>query len=154
MYKLHPAHLDAEGRLKLPHTLQFLLWWLLRYPLIWVGSLMAGQRGGAFLNNVMPSFDRAWPWMLPALPAIFCLWLAGLRNIEASERFWWAWRQQGWLLVLTVVADLAMVIGAIIQAHGQYSFWLALELAIDGWALVYLLSSNYLPALWRDRGHN
>ncbi|WP_115718150.1 DUF2919 family protein [Gallaecimonas mangrovi] len=146
-----PAQLDAKGLLKLPKALWILLCWLLRYPLIWVGSLMGGASGGTFLSRFLPDFEHAWPWFLPALPAFCCLWLNGLRHVDSKDRFWWLWRQQGLLLKLGLIGDLALVIVAISHGHGRYDPWQAVQLAVSAWGVVYLFSSKYLPALWRDR---
>lgn len=146
-----PSQLDAKGLFKLPKPLWLVLWWLLRYPLIWVGSLMGGASGADFLNALMPRFDTAWPWLLPGIPAVLCLWLNGHRQLDSSDRLWWCWRQQGWLLKVTVAADLALVVASIVGHHGRYDPWLAVQLTVSSWALVYLFSSKFLPLLWRDR---
>lgn len=147
----HPGQLDAKGLFKLPRALWILLFWLLRYPIIWLGSLMGGASGGAFLEWLMPDFSQAWPQLLPALPALLCLWLNGLRQVDSKDGFWWAWRQQGWLLKVAMLADLGLVVFDISQGHGDYNPWQAIQLAVSSWGLVYLLSSRYLPHLWRDR---
>ncbi|WKE64283.1 DUF2919 family protein [Gallaecimonas kandeliae] len=149
--EFHPSQLDAKGLLSMPRPLWVLLWWLMRYPIIWLGSLMGGQAGGRFLEQLMPDFEKAWPWLLPALPALLCLWLNGHRQVDGSDKLWWCWRQQGWLLKLTLVGDLGLIVAAIIKTHGRYDPWLAIQLAVTSWGLVYLLSSKYLPLLWRDR---
>ncbi|WP_341501470.1 DUF2919 family protein [Gallaecimonas sp. GXIMD4217] len=147
----HPGQLDEQGLLKVPASLVFILVWLMRYPLLALGSLTGGGSGGDFLARFAPDFAHFWPYLLPAAPALLCAWLASLRRQDAKAWLWALWRWQGWLLVLGLLADFTLIAIGIQRSHGRFDWLAAIQIMVSGWALTYLLTSKYLPLLFRER---
>ncbi len=147
----HPGQLGDHGLLKIPPPLLFILVWLMRYPLLALGSLTGGDLGGDFLASFAPDFAHFWPYLVPAAPAVICAWLASLRRQEAKAWLWRLWRWQHLLLVLGLVADFVLIGIGIRHGHGRFEWLAAIQIMVSGWALTYLLTSKYLPLLFKER---
>lgn len=139
---------DDHGQRKVP------LWLWLAWAFsakAWLVFVMAGvsrQQGSDLLNLFYPDHQALYVGMAIGAPALFWMWLAGLR-----DRFVWShflWRQGRWITVLMYLGELARQSWHFWQTQGAFAWSLALSLLCCVWGLLYLLRSQRLVRLFQS----
>ena len=148
-YLYDPSDYDEDGQMRIGLLLWLVIVYLSRHivllMLVAVSSIVGLGKGLEFLYS-SPLF------LLAALPALLVL-VAGLRRGPKAgpwlQRVWSAGR---WLLLVSVIIDLALLMAGLLWGHLEVNEYRALWGLCDLYALAYLVRSRRLRVLFSTSG--
>ncbi|TEW55192.1 DUF2919 domain-containing protein [Psychromonas sp. RZ22] len=136
-------HYTESGDLKAPAVLLYILLFLSRTWMLLIVSLASHQTGNKLLHIFYP--DKAHFYLglaLGILPLIVFL-ISGRRHAQDS----WAikcWPFCFYLIVISVIGDLAFQLFYLSLEHFRYSVTASLQLVFGVWSCIYILKSKQL----------
>ncbi|WP_245763774.1 DUF2919 domain-containing protein [Pseudoalteromonas denitrificans] len=145
-----PEYWDKHGVYRAPIALSFTFLILLRTYIIWIFSAVSRRPDldlmSLFYRNKDDFFIALTIGALALLPAI----LFSLRRPTSNPKLAKLWRFMKWPLVVCCMCDLAWLLIQAKSHYFQFSGFLAIQLVLVSWVLIYLLRSKYLPAFFND----
>ncbi|MCK8128853.1 DUF2919 domain-containing protein [Pseudoalteromonas sp. 2CM39R] len=154
MNRYGPEYWDKHGAYRTPVAFHLTLLVLLRSYFIWIMAALSRRPDldimSLFFKSKSDFFTAIAIAAIALLPAvIFCL-RRPQENAESAKRLASIWRFMRWPLILCAITDLSWLIYQAAHSHYQFSFFLACQMVLVLWVLLYLLKSRYLSVFFND----
>ncbi|NOU52483.1 DUF2919 domain-containing protein [Pseudoalteromonas sp. JBTF-M23] len=150
MKQYGPEYWDKYGVYRTPIGFNLTLVVLLRAYLLWIFSAVARRPDldlmSIFFKSKTHFFVALGIGAIALIPTI----IFSLRRPSSSQRLAKYWRFMRWPLLLTAIADLAWLTIQASQSHYQFSMFIAVQMVMLLWVILYLLKSNYLGYFFND----
>lgn len=149
-----PEYWDKYGAYRTPIAFHLSLLVLLRSYFIWIMAALSRRPDldimSLFFNSKSDFFFSIGIAAIALLPAvIFCL-RRPQDNPDSAKRLASIWRFMRWPLILCAIIDLGWLTYQAAHSHYQFSLFLACQMVIVLWVLLYLLKSRYLSVFFND----
>ncbi|MCF7516730.1 MULTISPECIES: DUF2919 domain-containing protein [Pseudoalteromonas] len=149
-----PEYWDKYGAYRTPIAFHLSLLVLLRSYFIWLMAALSRRPDldimSLFFNSKSDFFFSIGIAAIALLPAvIFCL-RRPQDNPDSAKRLASIWRFMRWPLILCAIIDLGWLTYQAAHSHYQFSLFLACQMVIVLWVLLYLLKSRYLSVFFND----
>lgn len=150
MKEFGPEYWDKYGVYRTPIGFNLTLLVLLRAYLIWIFSALARRPDldlmSLFFQSKQHFFVALGIGALALIPTV----LFSLRRPSSSQKLAKYWRYMRWPLLLAAMADLAWLFVQASQVYYQFSLYLAVQMVMLLWVILYLLKSRYLVNFFND----
>lgn len=145
-----PEYWDKYGVYRTPLAFNLVLIVLLRPILIWVFSALTRRPE---LNLMSLFFDSKFHFFVAT--GIACITLIptavySMRRPSSSPKLAAVWRHMRWPLILTAMLDLGWLGYQAAQSHYSFSPYVAVQIVLVAWVLLYLVKSRYLSCFFGD----
>ncbi|MCF7498815.1 MULTISPECIES: DUF2919 domain-containing protein [unclassified Pseudoalteromonas] len=149
-----PEYWDKYGAYRTPIAFHLSLLVLLRSYFIWIMAALSRRPDldimSLFFSSKSDFFFSIGIAAIALLPAvIFCL-RRPQDNPDSAKRLASIWRFMRWPLILCAIIDLGWLTYQAAHSHYQFSLFLACQMVIVLWVLLYLLKSRYLSVFFND----
>jgi cytochrome bd-type quinol oxidase subunit 2 len=149
-----PEYWDKYGAYRTPIAFHLSLLVLLRSYFIWIMAALSRRPDldimSLFFSSKSDFFCSIGIAAIALLPAvIFCL-RRPQDNPDSAKRLASIWRFMRWPLILCAIIDLGWLTYQAAHSHYQFSLFLACQMVIVLWVLLYLLKSRYLSVFFND----
>ncbi|MFC3030915.1 DUF2919 domain-containing protein [Pseudoalteromonas fenneropenaei] len=145
-----PEYWDKYGVYRAPLGFNLTLVVLLRAYILWVIAAVTRQPEldlmSLFYSHKQHFFIALGIASIALIPAV----VFSLRRPTASTKLAPLWRNMRWPLILCAVVDLAWLIWQAQQSHYQFSGYIAGQMLLVSWVLLYLVKSRYLRYFFND----
>lgn len=149
-----PEYWDKYGTYRTPIAFHLSLLVLLRAYFIWVIAALSRRPELDIMSLVFRSkhdfFSALAIGAVAIIPAVvFCL-RRPQKNVQSAFRLAKIWRFMRWPLLTCAVLDLTWLIIQAAHSYYQFSMFLALQMVVVLWVLLYLAKSRYLTVFFND----
>jgi len=145
-----PEFWDKHGVYRAPIALSFTFLILLRTYIIWIFSAVSRRPDldlmSLFYRNKNDFFIALAIGTLALIPAV----IFSLRRPSSNLKLAKFWKFMKIPLVLCCLLDLAWLLIQAKSHYFQFSGFLAIQLVLVFWVLIYLIRSKYLPVFFND----
>ncbi|KZN29880.1 DUF2919 domain-containing protein [Pseudoalteromonas luteoviolacea] len=145
-----PEYWDKYGVYKTPLGFNLTLIVLLRPFLIWLMSALTWRPDLDIMSLFFPSKDNFFIAIgigsIALLPAL----VFSMRRPTSTPRWGDIWGYMRWPLLIAALLDLAWLLMQAANGHYQFSFYLASQIVLVSWVLLYLINSRYLTCFFSD----
>ena len=154
MNRYGPEYWDKHGAYRTPLAFHLTLLVLLRSYFIWIIAALSRRPDldimSLFFKAKSDFFTAIAIAAIALLPAvIFCL-RRPQENAISAKRLASIWRFMRWPLILCAITDLSWLTHQAAHSHYQFSLFLASQMVLVLWVLLYLLKSRYLSVFFND----
>ncbi|WP_462176862.1 DUF2919 domain-containing protein [Pseudoalteromonas gelatinilytica] len=154
MNRYGPEYWDKHGAYRTPVAFHLTLLVLLRSYFIWLMAALSRRPDldimSLFFKSKSDFFTAIAIAAIALLPAvIFCL-RRPQENAESAKRLSSIWRFMRWPLIMCAITDLSWLTYQVAHSHYQFSLFLACQMVLVLWVLLYLLKSRYLSVFFND----
>lgn len=145
-----PEYWDKYGVYRTPIAFNLALVVLLRPLLIWGFSALARRPDldlmSLFFESKFHFFVASGIACIALIPTV----VFSLRRPTSSPKLAVVWRYMRLPLILTAVLDLAWLILQAGKTHYSFSPYIAVQIVLVSWVLLYLIKSRYLSCFFGD----
>ncbi|MFY8327279.1 DUF2919 domain-containing protein [Pseudoalteromonas sp. ZZD1] len=154
MMRYGPEYWDKYGTYRTPIAFHLSLLVLLRAYFIWVIAALSRRPELDIMSLVFRSkhdfFSALAIGAVAIIPAVvFCL-RRPQKNVQSAFRLAKIWRFMRWPLLTCAALDLTWLIIQAAHSYYQFSMFLALQMVVVLWVLLYLAKSRYLTVFFND----
>ncbi|MGX1111959.1 hypothetical protein ACSSVW_001348 [Pseudoalteromonas sp. MBR-15] len=154
MMRYGPEYWDKHGAYRTPIAFHLTLLVLLRSYFIWLMAALSRRPDldimSLFFSSKSEFFMAIGIAAIALLPAVVFCFRRPQENPETAK--WWAtvWRFMRWPLIVCAVIDLGWLTYQAAHSYYQFSFFLACQMVLVLWVLLYLVKSRYLSVFFND----
>jgi hypothetical protein len=149
-----PEFWDKYGTYRTPFAFHLSLLVLLRAYFIWVIAALSRRPELDIMSLAFRSkedfFSALAIGALAILPAAVFCFRRPQKNILSAARLARIWRFMRWPLLFCAVVDLTWLVVQAAHSYYQFSMFLALQMVVVLWVLLYLAKSRYLTVFFND----
>ncbi|MCO7188341.1 MULTISPECIES: DUF2919 family protein [unclassified Pseudoalteromonas] len=145
-----PEYWDKYGVYRTPVGFNLTLLVLLRPLFLWLVSALTWRPDLDLMSLFFHSKQHFFVAVMIASLALIPTVLFSLRRPTSSPKLARYWRHMRWPLLIAACLDLVWLGMQIVQAHYQFSFYLAIQAVLVCWVILYLLKSRYLTCFFGD----
>lgn len=150
MKQYGPEYWDKYGVYRTPIGFNLTLIVLLRAYFLWVFSAIARRPDldfmSLFFQTKLHFFVALGIGAIALVPTI----IFSLRRPSSSRYLAKYWRYMRWPLLVAALADLSWLIIQASQSYYQFSLYLAVQMVMLLWVILYLVRSRYLNHFFND----
>ncbi|MBE0368980.1 MULTISPECIES: DUF2919 domain-containing protein [Pseudoalteromonas] len=150
MKQYGPEYWDKYGVYRTPIGFNLTLLVLLRAYLLWIFSAVARRPDLDFMSLFFQSKQHFFVSLAIGTIALVPTVIFSLRRPTSSQVLAKYWRYMRWPLLITAAADLIWLILQASQSYYQFSFYLAVQMVMLLWVILYLVKSRYLVCFFND----
>jgi len=149
-----PEYWDKYGTYRTPIAFHLSLLVLLRAYFIWIIAALSRRPELDIMSLVFRSkydfFSALAIGALAIIPAVIFCFRRPQKNNVASARLSNIWRFMRWPLLACAALDLGWLVIQAAHSYYQFSMFLALQMVVVLWVLLYLAKSRYLTVFFND----
>ncbi|MDA7745831.1 DUF2919 domain-containing protein [Psychromonas sp.] len=141
-------HYTESGDLKAPAVLVYILLFLSRTWGLLIISAVSRQTGNELLSLFYPDKTHFYLGLSIGIFPLIIFLISGRRHAQDK----WAltcWPICFYLLVISLVSDLALQLYYLTQTHFEYSVAASIQLVIVSWSFIFIVKSNQLKDSFR-----
>ncbi|BBN82350.1 hypothetical protein PA25_23350 [Pseudoalteromonas sp. A25] len=150
MRQYGPEYWDKYGVYRTPIGFNLTLVVLLRAYLLWIFSAVARRPDLDLMSMFFESKTHFFVALGIGAIAIVPTILFSLRRPSSSVKLAKYWRFMRWPLLITAIADFSWLVMQAAQSHYQFSMFIAVQMVLLLWVILYLLKSKYLSYFFND----
>ena len=145
-----PEYWDKYGVYRTPLAFNLTLIVLLRAYLFWGFSALARRPEVDFLSIFYVSKFHFFMALGIGAIAIFPAVVFSFRRPSSPQKLAKVWLFMRWPLLLCACLDLSWMIYQASLSYYQFSMFLAVQMVLLTWIILYLIKSRYLSCFFRD----
>ena len=142
--------LDDDGLVALPLRLYLVMLLLLRPVISWVLALTIPEQKGEMLAVLYPDQQQFLLACILTIPTLLLFAALSQRRPKGHPGWFKLWRYGKWLLLLNLLPDLWITIGALPKYAAVEQPWLLIAPSLLLLALAWLLRSQRLPVIFSE----
>jgi hypothetical protein len=145
-----PEYWDKYGVYRTPVGFNLTLIVLLRAYFLWIFSALARRPDLDFMSLFFPSKHHFFVALGIGAIALIPTVIFSLRRPSSPQYLAKYWCYMRWPLVVAAIADLSWLVAQASQNYYQFSLYLALQMVMLIWVILYLVQSRYLKHFFND----
>lgn len=145
-----PEYWDKYGVYRAPLAFNLCLVVLLRPYLIWAIAAASRQPDLDLMSIFYHNKHDFFVALALASGAVTTAVVFSLRRPTSSPKLAKLWRYMRYPMLISAGLDLAWLIGKAQMAYYQFSGFIAVQLVLVAWVILYLLRSRYLSYFFND----
>lgn len=145
-----PEYWDKYGVYRAPMAFNLCLVVLLRPYLIWAIAAASRQPDLDLMSIFYQSKHDFFIALALASGAVLTSVIFSLRRPTSSPKLAKVWRYMRIPMIISACLDLAWLIGKAQLAYYQFSGFIAVQIVLVIWVILYLLRSRYLSHFFND----
>lgn len=145
-----PEYWDKYGVYRTPLGFNLALLVLLRPFLVWLMSALTWRPDLDIMSVFFPSKSNFLVAIGIAAIALLPAVVFSMRRPASSQKWGRIWRHMRWPMLLAAVLDFGWLVMQAASNHYQFSFYLAGQIVLVSWVILYLINSRYLTCFFGD----
>ncbi|MBQ4814387.1 hypothetical protein A7985_24500 [Pseudoalteromonas luteoviolacea] len=150
MGRFGPEYWDKYGVYRTPIGFNLTLIVLLRPFLIWLMSALTWRPDLDIMSLFFPSKSNFFVAIGIAAIALIPALVFSMRRPSSAARWGELWGYMRWPLLIAAFLDLGWLLMQAANGHYQFSFYLASQIVLVSWVILYLINSRYLTCFFSD----
>ncbi|MCF2860353.1 DUF2919 domain-containing protein [Pseudoalteromonas sp. SMS1] len=150
MGRFGPEYWDKYGVYRTPLGFNLTLIVLLRPFLIWLMSALTWRPDLDIMSLFFPVKHHFFIAIGIATIALLPALVFSMRRPTSAVRWGTIWVYMRWPLVICAMLDLGWLLMQAANSHYQFSFYLASQIVLVSWVILYLINSRYLTCFFSD----